>query len=60
MLESGNFVKPNHLFMKNLSMLLFNWQNGAFIMTVVFGLVILGLVGVVFLLMNTDKKKKEE
>lgn len=60
MMERGNFALPNHLLMKNLSIVLFNWQNGAFIMTVVFGLVILGLVGVVMLLMKTDKKKKEE
>lgn len=46
--------------MKNLSILLFNWQHGALIMTVVFGLVIVGLVGVVLLLMKTDKKKKED
>lgn len=45
--------------MKNLVLPLFNWGNGAFIMVVIFTLVILGLVGAVFLLMNTDKKKKE-
>ncbi len=46
--------------MKNLVLPLFNYGNGAFIMIVIFALVILGLVGAVFLLMNTDKKKKEE
>ena len=46
--------------MKNLAIPLFNFGNGAFIMIVVFSLVILGLVGAVFLLMNTDKKKKEK
>ncbi|WP_339834379.1 hypothetical protein [uncultured Flavobacterium sp.] len=45
--------------MRNLALPLVNWGNGAFIMVVIFTLVILGLVGVVFLLMNTDKKKKE-
>ncbi|CAM3534443.1 hypothetical protein FLGE108171_01960 [Flavobacterium gelidilacus] len=45
--------------MRNLALPLVNWGNGAFIMIVIFSLVILGLVGVVFLLMNTDKKKKE-
>ncbi|WP_339886697.1 hypothetical protein [uncultured Flavobacterium sp.] len=45
--------------MRNLALPLVNWGNGAFIMIVIFTLVILGLVGVVFLLMNTDKKKKE-
>ena len=45
--------------MKNLAIPLFNFGNGAFIMVVVFSLVILGLVGAVYLLMSTDKKKKE-
>lgn len=44
--------------MNKLVIPLFDWANGAFIMTVVFGLVILGLVGVVMFMMNTDKKKK--
>lgn len=43
--------------MKNLAIPLFNFGNGAFIMIVIFGLVILGLIAAVFL-MNTDKKKK--
>lgn len=55
-----SFALPNLLNMKNLSILLFNWQHGALIMTVVFGFVIVGLVGVVLLLMKTDKKKKED
>lgn len=46
--------------MEKLVLPLFNFGNGAFIMIVVFSLVILGLVGAVFLLMNTDKKKKEK
>lgn len=45
--------------MKNLAIPLFNFGNGAFIMIVIFGLVILGLIAAVFFLMNTDKKKKE-
>jgi len=45
--------------MKKLFISLVNWNNGAFIMIVIFSLVILGLVGIVFFLMNTDKKKKE-
>jgi hypothetical protein len=44
--------------MKNLLLPLYSWDNGAFIMVFIFGLVILGLIGVVYLLMNTDKKKK--
>ena len=44
--------------MANLSIPLYSWSNGAFIMIIVFALVIIGLVGAVFFLMNTDKKKK--
>jgi hypothetical protein len=44
--------------MKQNILPLFNFSNGAFIMIVIFGLVVIGLVSVVFLLMNTDKKKK--
>lgn len=36
------------------------FTNGTFIITVVFALVCLALVGAVFFLMNTDKKKKKE
>jgi cell division protein FtsX len=35
-----------------------NWSNGAIIMTVVFGLVILGLIYAVMSMMNKGKKKK--
>jgi hypothetical protein len=45
--------------MINLSLPLYSFGNGAFIMIVIFSLVIIGLVGTVMLLMNTDKKKKE-
>jgi phosphotransferase system glucose/maltose/N-acetylglucosamine-specific IIC component len=37
---------------------LYSWGNGAFIMIGVFSLVIIGLVGAVLLMMNSDKKKK--
>ncbi|WP_255462892.1 MULTISPECIES: hypothetical protein [Flavobacterium] len=36
---------------------LFTWDNGTFIMIVVFGLVIVGLVAAVLIMMNSDKKK---
>ncbi|RKT00665.1 hypothetical protein C8C88_2497 [Flavobacterium sp. 123] len=42
--------------MRNLS--LYSWGNGSFIMIVVFGLVIIGLIAAVFMMMNSDKKKK--
>ena len=42
--------------MGNLS--LYSWENGSFIMIVVFGLVIIGLIAAVFMMMNSDKKKK--
>ncbi|WP_255360751.1 hypothetical protein [Flavobacterium sp. 83] len=42
--------------MKDIS--LFSWDNGSFIMIVVFGLVIIGLVAAVLIMMNSDKKKK--
>ncbi|MFV5689940.1 hypothetical protein ACM55M_15095 [Flavobacterium sp. ZT3R25] len=37
---------------------LFSWDNGSFIMIVVFGLVIIGLVAAVLIMMNSDKKKE--
>lgn len=47
-----------------LSTLLVNWSNGAFIMTVIFGLVILGLIGAVIIFINNsikkDQRKKKE
>jgi hypothetical protein len=36
---------------------LFSWDNGSFIMIIVFGLVIIGLVATVLIMMNSDKKK---
>jgi hypothetical protein len=38
---------------------LFSWNNGSFIMIVVFGLVIIGLVAAVLIMMNSDKKIKK-
>lgn len=38
---------------------LFSLDNGTFIMVFVFGLVILGLVAAVFMMMNSDKKNKQ-
>ncbi|MBP9793992.1 MAG: hypothetical protein KBC56_08340 [Flavobacterium sp.] len=45
--------------MKHLVLPLYSWDNGAFIMIVVFGLVVAGLLGVIMLMMNSDKKKKD-
>jgi hypothetical protein len=41
--------------MRNIS--LYSWENGAFIMVVVFGLVIIGLIGAVIMMIKTGKKK---
>jgi hypothetical protein len=41
--------------MRNLS--LYSWENGAFIMVVVFGFVIIGLIGTVMMMINSGKKK---
>lgn len=43
--------------MNELILPLFSWNNGAFIMIGVFALVILGLVGVVLMMMNSNNKK---
>jgi len=43
-----------------LNTLFVNWNNGAIIMTVIFGLVILGLVYAVVSMMNKGKKKEDE
>lgn len=37
---------------------LFNLDNATFIMVFVFGLVIVALIGSIFLMMNSDKKKQ--
>lgn len=39
---------------------LFNYENGAFIMTVIFAIVIIGLVAGVYLMMKNDEKKSEK
>lgn len=41
-----------------INSLLVNWTNGAIIMTVVFGLVIVGLIGAVYAMANSKKEKK--
>ena len=38
---------------------LFSWDNGTFIMLVVFGLVVIGIVAAVIIMMNSDKKVKK-
>jgi hypothetical protein len=38
----------------------YSWGIGAFIMIAIFAIVILGLVGSVMLMMNSDKKKKND
>jgi flagellar basal body-associated protein FliL len=38
---------------------LYSWDNGAFIMIGVFAVVIIGLVSAIFLMMGSNKKKKE-
>lgn len=39
---------------------LYNWENGAFIMTVIFGVVITAIIGAVYLMMKNDQKKLDE
>ncbi|WP_396173414.1 hypothetical protein [Flavobacterium sp.] len=46
--------------MNNLFISLYSWENGAIIMVGVFALVIIALVGIVFFMMNNDKKKKND
>ncbi len=46
--------------MRNYILPLYSWNNGAFMMIIMFSMVVLGLVGGVYLLMRTDKKKKED
>ncbi len=41
--------------MKNLP--LYSWDNGSFIMIVVFGVVIAALIGFVVMMMNSGNKK---
>lgn len=37
-----------------------DWTNGAIMMTVIFGLVIVGLVGFVMYFINSESKKENE
>ncbi|MFE3848442.1 hypothetical protein ACFX5F_10280 [Flavobacterium sp. ZS1P70] len=37
---------------------LFSWDNGSFMMIVVFGLVVVGIVAAVLIMMYSDTKKK--
>ena len=46
--------------MANLLLPLYSWGNGAFIMIEIFAIVILSLVGAIMLMMNSDKKKKND
>jgi flagellar basal body-associated protein FliL len=46
--------------MANLLLPLYSHSNGTFIMIIIFALVCLGLVGAVMLMMNSDKKKKND
>ena len=43
--------------MTKLTFPLYSWDNGAFIMIGVFALVVLGLVGVILMMMNSNNKK---
>jgi signal transduction histidine kinase len=46
--------------MANLLLPLYSHNNGTFIMIIVFAIVCLGLVAAVILMMNSDKKKKND
>ncbi len=46
--------------MTKLALPLYSWDNGAFIMIGVFALVIIGLVGIVLMMMNSNKKNKND
>jgi hypothetical protein len=45
--------------MKFLNIAAYSWGNGAFIMIVVFGLVIVGIVSTILLMMNSKNKKND-
>lgn len=55
------FVISKHTNMSlfHLYLLFVNWANGAIVMTVVFGLVIIALIGAVMMLAKTDRKKEK-
>lgn len=45
----------------HLQTLFVNWSNGTFIMTAIFGLVILGLIGsVIIFIYNSSKKERKK
>jgi hypothetical protein len=46
--------------MNKLSIFLYSWNNGAVIMIGVFSSVIIGIIGTVLFMLNSDKKKKDE
>lgn len=46
--------------MNKLTLPLYSWENGAIIMVGVFALVIIGIIGAVFLMMNSSNKKKND
>ncbi|WP_188361785.1 hypothetical protein [Flavobacterium orientale] len=46
--------------MNKLFFSLYSWDNGAIIMIGVFALVIIGIIAAVMLMMNSDKKKKND
>lgn len=45
--------------MTNLSIALYSFSQGAFIMIGIFAVVCIAIVGAIFLLMGTDKTKKD-
>ncbi|MEK8180718.1 hypothetical protein WMW71_10245 [Flavobacterium buctense] len=45
--------------MTSLNIPLYSWDNGAFIMIAVFALVIIGIIGAVFFMMNSKHKKND-
>jgi len=45
--------------MNKIFLPLYSWDNGAFIMIAIFALVIIGLIGAIFLMMGSNKNKKD-
>jgi ABC-type multidrug transport system permease subunit len=39
---------------------LYSWENGAFIMTVIFGIVIAAIIGAVYMMMKNDQNKLDK
>lgn len=46
--------------MTQINIPLYNYTNGAFIMIVIFALVIIGIIAGVYLMMNNDSSKKRD